>query len=80
MASPSDLAILLAWPKSLEHFTFRRIHSNRAHWQLSSFESLLAPHRSVLKSISIGSLTGGADSIDVSAFPELNTLELSRWE
>jgi hypothetical protein len=52
MLSPSDLAILLAWPENLEHFTFERIYSNRAHWDLSIFESLLAnlPHAQYINS------------------------------
>jgi hypothetical protein len=77
--SPSDLAILLAWSETLEHFTFKRIYSNDAHWELSMFETLLAPHRSVLKSVSIGCLTSSAGPIKVTTFPELNAIELSRW-
>jgi hypothetical protein len=79
---PSDLAILLAWPKTLEHFTFENPDSSCTRWELSMVESLLAPHRSTLKSICIGPLTGDAGCINVTAFPELKALELSRlqWE
>jgi hypothetical protein len=81
MEEPGALAHLLAWTKNLEHFTFSRIHWNRAHWDLGTFESLLAPYRSSLKSVSINSLTsGGQKTIDVSSFTELYTLTLSHWQ
>ncbi|KAF2663894.1 hypothetical protein BT63DRAFT_430143 [Microthyrium microscopicum] len=86
-ATPSELAILLAWPKILEHFTFEQLHTTDpipydVNWKLLMFEILLAPHRSTLQSISIGS-TGAAslpvvgDAIDFSRSPELQKLGLS---
>jgi hypothetical protein len=76
---PARLAILLAWPKHLEHFTFGNTYSNHGHWELSMFESLLAPHRFSLKSITIGSSPIGRGRINVTGFPELTSLELSHW-
>jgi hypothetical protein len=81
MEDPAALAHLLAWPKLIQHFTFRRIHFNRAHWDLDIMQSLLSPYKSTLKTIAIGSLSGrAAGSINVSSFHELITLNLSRWQ
>jgi hypothetical protein len=80
MEQPAALAHLLAWPRNLEHFTFDRMYWNESTWDFGTFETLLKPYRSTLKSISIGYLTGGQQTIDFSCFTELSTLSLSRWQ
>jgi len=78
--SPTALAGFLTWPKALEEFKFFDLNHNCHCWDLQTLQQLLHPHRSSLKSLTIGSLIrGGQSFLDLSEFSDLEMLKLSFW-
>jgi hypothetical protein len=73
---------LIAWPKTLTHFTFGSFYNNKHTMDYTDFESWLSIHNLTLKSVDIGYLSGSGSSrlFNAMPFPNLESLKLSRWQ
>ncbi|OAA73613.1 F-box domain protein [Cordyceps fumosorosea ARSEF 2679] len=80
-------AQLLSWPRALHSFEFGNFRNNRNDMDLCMFGNALLQHRDTLTALDLGFLRrrSSADAgeaatmIDVSLFPALRELTLSRW-
>jgi F-box-like len=72
----------LSWPRSLETFSFKEVHSSPpvppSIWDFEAWTSILAPQRTSLKAITLGRLPlTGEGVIETQSFPNLERLQLS---
>ncbi|KAK9423284.1 putative F-box domain-containing protein [Seiridium unicorne] len=74
-------AQLIRCPKRLEIFTFGNYYNNLFYLDLAMFRAWLLIHKDSLREICIGYLSASGTGIllDVSDFPNLRTLTLSRY-
>ncbi|KAF2467331.1 uncharacterized protein BDR25DRAFT_234971 [Lindgomyces ingoldianus] len=80
--SPGSTALLIQWPTTLVHFEFGSFYNNPHIMDLPMFQSWLFIHRETLKNINIGYLSraGSKRLFDATFFPNLESLQLSRWQ
>lgn len=77
-----DLRNFLSWPVHLEHFTLGNLFGLQVSHSLNlvTMARLLAPHKSTLRTLSIGYLEiEGLDGFDLTGFTSLEDLTLSAW-
>lgn len=73
---------LISWPRELQHFKFGNFRNNRNDMDLAMFGEALYQHKDTLRTLDMGFLrrrAHGTRIIDVSLFPALEELTLSRW-
>ncbi|KAK9775923.1 putative F-box domain protein [Seiridium cardinale] len=72
---------LIRWPKRLEIFTFGSFYNHLFYMDLAMFRAWLLIHKDSPREIDIGylSTSGTGILLDVSDFPNLRTLTLSRY-
>ncbi|CAO2654477.1 Nn.00g112100.m01.CDS01 [Neocucurbitaria sp. VM-36] len=77
--SPQATALLLSWPKNLEHFNFGSFYNNRYTMDYAMFTWWLSIHCETLKSVAIGYLSWHSSFrvFDATRFPNLEILKLS---
>ena len=80
--SPWATVQLLQWPKEIFHFKFGSFYNNRHYMDLPMLHSMLSIHRDTLKTLAIGYLSRSDHKALFKAvdFPNLEGLELSRWQ
>ncbi|UKZ49273.1 hypothetical protein TrVGV298_003518 [Trichoderma virens] len=79
--SPDILRRLVAWPAKLERFSFTGcVGVTSQTWSLFTIASIISPHKTTLRSITIGALQEeGLANFDLTDFESLEHLWLSAW-
>ncbi|KAK7752167.1 hypothetical protein SLS62_005911 [Diatrype stigma] len=75
---PAATIRLIRWSRELHHFQFASFY-NYYYMDLKMFEGWLRDHKDSLQTIDIGCLSKSGIICDVSQFPKLTSLSLSRW-
>ncbi|KKO98966.1 hypothetical protein THAR02_08930 [Trichoderma harzianum] len=72
---------LVAWPAKLEHFSFTECGEEDSRpWSLSTIASVIFPHKTTLRSLTIGEVQEpGLVNFDLTDFESLEHLSLSAW-
>ncbi|KAL6699841.1 hypothetical protein J3F84DRAFT_345146 [Trichoderma pleuroticola] len=72
---------LVAWPAKLEHFSFVECGGEDSRpWSLSTIASVISPHKTTLRSLTIGEVQErGLVNFDLTDFESLEHLSLSAW-
>ncbi|KAF2032737.1 hypothetical protein EK21DRAFT_60360 [Setomelanomma holmii] len=80
--TPGATSLLLQWPAILTHFEFGSFYNNPHTMDYPMFERWLLPHQHSLKHIDIGYLSrkGSSRLFNAKLFPNLEFLQLSRWQ
>ncbi|PWY95166.1 hypothetical protein BO94DRAFT_606328 [Aspergillus sclerotioniger CBS 115572] len=84
LEAPDVMAQLLQWPKALSsfHLTCFNVNDDSVKYSFSMFETWLRKHETTLQTLTLCGLPSDNASecaFNASAFPQLGSLRLSRW-